>query len=217
MRLTFEIDDKGWTDFHEQVFNRNLAFALHKTINDVAFETMRGLKGEMNRYYRGGAVPGSKSAIQVDKSKSKRDLLALVYVAPDRAEHIMNTIEGGVVKPGAGAKTRIRPVKMRLTRQGNITNKLNPGKEGKIQKMLAKPKFFSGAPKGSPMDGKNSGIWERMGRGGRKGIRMVAHYKKQWRIKGFFPAYNIAEAHIRILFARQFKIQISRATKGRVG
>lgn len=214
--LSIEINDKRWTQFHEDLFNRNLAFATSVAINRTMYQTQQTLRTAMEKTYKGGAVPFTKSSVLYGKS-DKRNLYGMVFVNPngDR-DYIMDTMTGGEVKPARGKRTRIQPVRMRLTKQGNISNRYDSGSGGKVAQMLAKKKFFSGHPKGRAKTDDNAGVWERMGRKGRMSIRMVAHYKKSWKQKAVFPGFDIAEKKIQRVFGNEFVIAIKRATNGRI-
>jgi hypothetical protein len=213
--ISLKIDDSDWSEFHQDLYARNLDFATSLAINGTAYDTQQAVRKGMDIHYDGGPVSFTRSGILFTKS-SKRNLHAMVYINPNRGDFIKTTIEGGMVTPLRG-KTRVRPVKMRLTKQGNISNRYQAGQGGKVQRLLAKPKYFSGVPKGMPNTPNNQGVWERMGRGGKKALRMIAHYKRQWRQEGFFPAYAIADRTIRWRFVIRFRAAIKRATNGRIG
>lgn len=212
--FSITIDDSDWDKFTKDLFDHNLPFATSVAINQTIFQAQQIVRKSMDRYYEGGPVPFTRSGILFTKSH-KRDLHAMVYVNPNRGEYIANTIYGGVVKPARG-RTRVRPVRMRLTKQGNISNKYSGG-AGKVAKMLAKPKYFSGVPRGKAKTENNAGVWERMGRGGKQSLRMVAHYKRRWRQRPFFPADKIAERKIQQVIGQEFYKAIVRATNGRIG
>lgn len=214
LTLSIRIDDSGWDKFTEELFTSNLPFATSVAINRTIFQTQQAVRQGMEKHYEGGPVPFTRSGILYTKS-SKRSLHAMVYVNPNRGDFITTTIEGGTVKPARG-KTRVQPVRMRLTKQGNISNKYGGG-GGKVAKLLSnKQRYFSGIPKGRPRNEDYAGLWERYGRGGKK-LRMVAHYKRQWHKRGFFPAYQIAQRKIQFVFGAEFYKAIVRATGGRIG
>lgn len=214
--LSIRINGKRWTQFHEDLFNRNMPFALSMAINRTMYQTQQVLRTSMEKSYKGGAVPFTKSSVLYGKS-NKRNLVGMVFVNPqgDR-EYIMDTMTGGEVKPARGKKTRIQPVRMRLTKQGNISNRYDSGSGGKIAQLLASKKYFSGKPKGRPQTDDYAGVWERLGRKGKVSIRMVAKYKKSWRQKAVFPGFQIAEKKIMRTFGGEFEKAIKFATKGRI-
>lgn len=213
-QLSIKIDDSEWDNFTRDLVDSNLPFATSMAINRTAYHAQQAVRKGMDKFYEGGPTRFTRSGILFTKS-NKRSLHAMVYVNPNRGDYITTTMAGGVVEPGRGAKTRVQPVNMRLTKHGNIAGGRGPG--GKIPKLLKKPKYFSGAPKGKANNPDNQGIWERMGRKGKQSLRMVAHYKKRWRQRPFFPGYQIAERKIRTQFGPEFYKAIVKATKGRVG
>lgn len=218
LALVIEIDDKNWTDEVDALFERNLPFATSMAINRTVYRTQQVLRNQMDRYYQGGAIPFTKRSILYSKSH-KRSLSAMVYVNPDGdREYIMDTMTGSTVRPGRGKATRVQPVRLRLTKQGNISTRYEAGSGGKIAKLLSnKRKYFSGRPKGRPNSEDFAGVWERMGRGGKDNLRMIAHFKKSWRQKHIFPGFTIARMEIERAFGDEFQVAISKATKGRVG
>lgn len=213
--LSVKLDDSKWDRFTRDLVNSNIPFATSVAINRTAFQTQQAVRQGMEKHYEGGPTRFTKSGILFTKSH-KRRLNAMVYINPNRGDYIRITMAGGIVKPGDGARTRVQPVNMRLTKHGNITGRRGPS--GKIAKLLAKPKYFSGVPKGMPNDDDHEGVWQRMGRkGGRDSLRMVAHYKRQWRQRPFFPGFQIAQRKIMTTFGPEFYKAIVRATGGRVG
>lgn len=212
--ISIKLDDKDWDQFTRELVDQNIPFATSVAINRTAYHVQQAVRTGMDKHYEGGPTRFTKSGIRFTKS-NKRHLQSLVYVNPDRGDYIRTTMAGGIVKPGKGAQTRVRPVRMRLTKQGNISGGRGPG--GKIAKLINKPKYFSGVPAGKPNNEDYAGIWERMGRKGKQSLRMIASYKKQWRQRPVFPAFQIAERKIMTQLGPEFYKAIVKATRGRVG
>jgi hypothetical protein len=209
------IDDTDWTEFQKDLYERNINFAMLRAFHQTVVETRALLQRGAQAHFIGGAVRFTKSSIVYYKGRDKRNAYADVRINPNgNRDYIMDTIIGGEVVPIRG-EVRVRPVNMRLTREGNISNKM---RSGKIRKMLAqKDKYFSGTPKGRPKSDDLRGIWQRKGRGKNKKPRMIAHYKESWHQKPVFPAFDIAEAGIERSLGTHVARELHKATKGRIG
>lgn len=154
---------------------KQMPFALSVAINKTIAETRPFVQRLMDLQYEGGPVPFTKRALFYTKS-TKRDLRAALLVHRD-AEYIIVTAQGGIrTKTDPGKKAMISPVRdgkyrvpYKTTAQGNVPYKKAPNL------LKNKDKYFSGNPRGKAGE-KYAGIWMRVGKGGKKALKMVLKY-----------------------------------------
>lgn len=180
--MRVKVDTRDLRKIQRAGYDRQLPFALSRTLNRLAYLAQQEVRQKADKHIDRGANPWTKSGIRFRKS-SKRRLVADVYVADGR-EYIKTIVEGGDVLPEK--RVLVQPAQVRLNRYGNITR-------GKVRKMTAnKQKYFVGVPKGIPERQENEGVWQRMGRGGRKKIRQVVKFKDRRYQRAIFPADRLA-------------------------
>ena len=135
---------------------------------------------------------------------SKKKLEAFVYVEGGDKErkYMQFPIHGGTAK--AKRRALIHPTaNTKLNKYGNMPRNY-------AKKVLAKPKFFSGVPRG--MEGQdNAGIWQRYGGKKNPRIRMVAQWRKTRGYQAKFPFYEIAGKVVAGRANRVFNQQFERA------
>ena len=177
-----------------------IPFAASRAINKIVYETAFFVRKAANRGYHLGATRFTQSGFQYTKS-TKQLLNAVVYVRKDN-EYILNTTNGGVVKPKK--RTLVQPVQININKYGNITR-------GKVRKLASnKDKYFIGKPKGRPNNPRYAGLWERPK--DRKGSpRMLVSFKNQRYQKRFFPAQEIGAKYARRIFPKYFNKYLSEA------
>ena len=179
---------------------KQLPFATVKALTITARDAKRAVDAQLpkklDRPTPFTADP-KKGAIGISPaSKKRRPYQSAVFVKDKQWEYLRYAIEGGertpkhkaIVTPGSH---------MKLNRYGNMTK----NKVKTLRKNRAK--YFSGTPTGHP--GAPAGIWERMGRGGRKNIRLVVQYKKRITYKKRLPFRKIVESVVAHRWRRNFE------------
>jgi len=138
--------------------------AIVKTMNEVVYLGKREFEQIMEEQFEGGVVPFTKMGIRYKKARAE-DKSAFVYVAKNR-QYIIDAMDGVDVRPKkSGQRNILEPKKgLKRTKKGlNIPNQY-------VQKRkLQTDKFFIGHPKGLPKTDENYGLWERLGRKGKRG------------------------------------------------
>tara|TARA_R110000868_G_scaffold314641_1_gene575555 strand:+ start:271 stop:906 length:636 start_codon:yes stop_codon:yes gene_type:complete len=180
----------GFTELEKQ----QAPFAASVAMNKTVYETSQFLRSAANRAYQGGATRFSQSGFVYSKS-DKKNLVATVYIA-DRQSYLLNTIDGGVVKPVKRAL--VQPVEINKNKYGNIPR-------GKIRRLITnKKRYFSGTPRNWGVDSneKYAGVWERKNKNTQ--LVMLAKYKNQRHQTKFFPSREIAYKYAKQRFMKHF-------------
>ena len=194
MRISVEADFSKLQKNLTAIEKQDVPYVASLALNDLAFNTQRKvMPAAADRKFKGGATNYTKRGFVYEKA-NKRKLYVDLYIADAQKYYLEFMIAGGtrfpqkkyVLVPGQNA---------RLDKRGNF-------RKGQIQKILAdKQKYFQGTPKGQSE--KPNGIWERYGRGNKKGgqrIRLVALYADDATYRPIFPFGQIANS---VVFSRK--------------
>lgn len=199
--MRVEIDSRDLRKIERAGYGRQIPYALSRSINRLVYLAQQEVRSKADRHIDKGATPWTKSGIRYRNSR-KSNLVSEVYVADGR-EYLKKVVYGGEVRPEKSAL--VVPAKIRLNKYGNISR-------GKVRKLTAnKAKFFVGVPKGKADVPDNEGVWERMGRGGRKNLRQVVRFKERRYQRPIFPAPKIALKKASRLLRSTLKREMSRA------
>lgn len=177
-------------------FADQIPFATSLAMNRVIAGARTVTQRTMALSYDRGAVPFTTRAVYYRQAK-KRDLHAWIAHHPD-AEYIGVTARGGVRTLKPGRRAAVSPVPdgkhrsgLRLTSVGGnvpyrmasrLLGEAAPSFVGARQYGSTRKsgsgkrlKYFSGKPRGRT--GENyAGVWMRVGRGGKEGLKMVLKY-----------------------------------------
>ena len=179
---------------------RQAPFIAMKAINDTLFDARQDqVNRQMKLHIAGGPVPWTKKALRYDKAK-KNFLQGSLYFSGNRP-YLKTIMKGGVVKP---KKERlVAPVlgKIRLTKQGNLT-------QNKIKTLKNNPRYFVGLPKrtSTPAD---YGLYRIKGRKKSARLERVAYINLRQRRQR--PTYEADKLAVRYI-SRRIKRNIIRAT-----
>lgn len=195
----------------EQAGSRQIPFAFSRAINDTLFD----IRKELVRETYPSAFPTApnkafpRASLRIEKA-SKVDLQGSVY---DRFG--FNWVErqavGGEKLPKTSRTLAIPLYKNKKTGETNFRRTTRgPAKARRAGAVMKKPKrYFSGKPRGSKKGQVN--IWERVGRKGREGLRLVYVYEKHAPVKKAFTGYEDAQSIVRQEFNRNFKKRLNEA------
>lgn len=190
----------------DRIQRKQIPFAASRAINDTAFDMMREQKRQMPRYMD-RPTKWTINGVRVQKA-DKRNLTGGIYITQDRWKYLQFAIEGGIAKG-----LRNVPVNAPLNQYGAM-------RRNYLKRVLARPDYFSGVPKGHP--GAPAGVWQRAGRrgGARRGsfkgrasIRLMAMYINGAAYKRIYPYQKIGEDVARKVFPSYFKKAIQHALK----
>ena len=156
---------------------KQIPFAASLALNKVAYQANTAIKKQA-RYQLHNPTNWTIAGFLYDKS-NKRNLEVLLYAAGatsgrkgrlrDRNKYLIYQVEGGTRLPEGRAI--IVPTKhTNLNKHGNIPR-------ATLKKFQNRKKYFSGKPRGRNNES-NAGIYERVGRDGRKTIKKVASFVK---------------------------------------
>jgi hypothetical protein len=214
------MDTRRMHKFLDNHSKEQIPYATSQAINKMLFIGKKGTERDMDRIYDGGATRWSKQSIRYAKS-TKRLLFGFLYVADDKERaYIMKTIEGGQVIPKK--EVLIQPMNISTNRYGNIANQA-------VSKRYKDPKFFAGKPyRGnapnsarknikSPANDPKVGLWERIGRKGKRGgiarqnLIMRVQFKSGRLQRAFFPATKMAKTRFQKQWRKVFAQELVKA------
>jgi len=176
-----------------EMFAKDVPYFASRALNDVVFKAREKNTEKMINAID-NPTPFTKKGIRYKRS-SKKNLVSSVYVEKNREDYLKFLYQGGIKKPKSKALRGVTK-NTRTNKYGNITkNKVN------IQ-LANKKKFFNGIPNGARK--REAGIWERMGRGGRKSIRMVLAWDREWKYEKKLDFYRPVQKIVADDFQRLF-------------
>lgn len=212
------MDTRRMHKFLDEHSKNQIPFATAMAINRMLFEGKKGTARDMDKVYDGGATRWSKQAVQYIKA-SKQLPYGFLYVKEDRP-YIVTTMDGGPVTPTK--QVLIKPMNISINKYGNIT-------KGAVAKRYNNDKFFAGKPyRGNApnsaraavnvnADDPDVGLWERMGRKGKRGgiarqtIRMVVKFGNSRIQRSFFDARRMAKTRFQRNWRKVFGQELVKA------
>jgi|GEM_PF-3586906 len=175
------------------------------TVNELAFKISRQeMPKRADKVFTGGATGWTKRGFAYKKAKRGQSS-SKVFIRDSQAEYMKYQIDGGTRRPERVAIS-IPTHKTRKNKYGNVT----PGQWNKL--ITDKKKFFTGKPKGAKHP-TNGGIYQRLGKGGKKNYIMRAAYKDSATYKKKFKYFNYAKGYInnpRKGFERTFMVNLGK-------
>lgn len=172
MKLNISRNTKEVQRGLNDVARRQIPFATALAINDVLGDIKKNwekrLRKEIDR-----PTPFTLRAFAIRRA-SKRNLRGMVFAKRIQADYLRWLEEGGNRAPKRRAI--LVPVNQRLNKYGNMPR-------GAVRRTVAKPKTFSGKPKGGR---RPAGIWERVSGGNQ--LRLLVHYADRAR---YTPRLNL--------------------------
>jgi hypothetical protein len=164
---------------------RQIPFATSRAINDVAFDARKAESAATKRYFD-RPTPWIQKGFRVKKS-NKRNLMAKLFIPPDRWDRAMKLeVEGGV-----SGKSHAIPINARRNRYGGLSrtqikNQIN-----------AKGAFVK------EINGR-LGVWKMQGRGKNKRLRLQVMFDKGLTYAPRFPFGKATDKAVRLRFPRTF-------------
>lgn len=153
--------ERGLSDFARRQLPFATALALTRTARDIKANSEKRLRRRLDR-----PTPFTLRAFAVRRA-TKRRLAAEVFAKDRQAAYLSFAEDGGTRRP-KGEAIVVPAERTRRNRYGNMPR-------GAIGRALARGDTFSGDPAGP----RGGGIWKRVGRKGRGGLRLVADYAKR--------------------------------------
>lgn len=189
---------RGLDEANEKLITRAASDALTTTAFDIQKET----KNTMARVFD-KPNPFTLSAFNVSKASfKKRPIESEVFVndkqGRDRTPYLIFQIFGGVRGPGDYASTKIGPllpINVKLNKFGNFPQ----GPKRYLGGSRRRRREFAGIPRGHPQA--PFGIYKRLGKDGRAGLRLLAVFRDKARYaKDNIPFFDIADK----IFEKEF-------------
>ena len=184
---------KGMGDIKKQI-----PFAASKAINNTARKLWSEFPEEIERQIV-RPVQFTKRAMLYKKA-TKGNLTATVYAKDIQAEYLSRLEQGGERRPKR--KAIPIPVGQKRNVYGNMPRRAIRGM------MSNKAKYFSGVPKG-----RTPGIYQRTGRGGRGGLKLMVKWQDSARYGIKTDFYGFARKVVRANFDREMRSAIAHAVR----
>ena len=171
------------------VEKKALPKATQYTVNNLAFEIARKeMPKRADKVFDKGATAWTKRGFGYKKAKSGQSS-SRIFIRANQAKYLKYQIDGGTRTP-EGSIIAIPHHKTRKNKYGNLTR-------GQWAQLITnKDKFFTGVPKGAKTK-TDGGIYQRLGKGGKKNYIMRAAYKPAANYKKKFKYYGYAVGYIR--------------------
>ena len=162
--------------------------ATQYTVNELAFKIARKeMPRRADRVFDKGATNWTKRGFGYKKAKGGQTS-SKVFVRANQAKYMKYQIDGGTRTPD-GQVIAVPHHKTRKNKYGNLTR-------GQWAQLVSnKEKFFTGKPKGAKHK-TNGGIYQRLGKGGKKNYIMRAAYTPSAKYGKKFKYYNYALGYI---------------------
>ncbi|MBT8169885.1 hypothetical protein [Falsiruegeria litorea] len=174
---------------------RQIPFATSLAINSVLSDIKRNWEKQLVRKLD-RPTPFTKKAFAIRRA-TKRSLSGMIFAKAIQAEYLIFAEDGGTRQPEG--KAVLVPVGQRLNKYGNISR-------GGVGRALAKPKVFSGGPKGRPGA---RGVYQRIGKGRTSRLKLLVHYgdraKYSARLNLKTGAYKTAVARLPTAFLKAMR------------
>ena len=203
MNIQIDFDTTKLSSHLDDLKRKQLPFATKNALNSLTFGVQQTLRAGVDRWVEGGAVPFTKSGIQVHKA-SKRSLYAAIFF-PDNRPYMRTMVFGGTRRPLKSNKKLIVPgydksgkSAQRLNKRGNIP------RNTLAKKASNKALHFVGKPIGKKHKNRPVGLYRRYKRKAPKLI--IAMDEKQLTYKRIWPAneigINYVQKHHRHVFGK---------------
>ncbi len=147
---------------------KQVPFAMSLAINDVLTEIKRNWEKALRRRLD-NPTPFTMKAFAI-KRATKRNLRGVVFAKAIQAEYLSWQEDGGTRQPKRRAI--LVPVGQRVNKYGNMPR-------GAVGRALARPKVFSGKPKGRNAPG----IYQRSGTKKNPALKLLVSYERRARYK----------------------------------
>lgn len=190
--------------------SKQIPFATKNAVNDTLFDVRSHL---INRTFPAAfaSAPNKqfiKQALRVDKAKDKHAPTGSVH---DRFEYdwMERQARGGRKTPMTSRSLAVPHYGPGLKR-----TKRGPSQKRRPAELLKnRRKYFSGKPKGFPSAA--PGVWQRMGAGGRKKIRMVYAYTTSAKVRKEFKGYEDAAHVVKREFEGHMRKNLAKALRSK--
>ena len=177
---------------------KKIKFGMKNAINATLFDVKKA-EDKATIKFLDNPTPWVQRLTLVRKANTST-LRGAVYVPANKNDNLMRFHIHGGTQAAKGRSHTVPTKKTKLNRFGNLSK----GNQGKA--VLGKERFFSG----KPHKGYTPGIYRRMGRGGRQGLRLHSEYRPSLTYKRSFPFFKIAESTANRTFKRNAERSIRR-------
>lgn len=197
MRVRIPIDSKATRAYLSRVGKKQLPFATARALTWTARDVSKQLGAELDQYLD-RPTPFTRRAF-IGTRASKRKLQAYVKVKDIQAGYLKYAIKGGTRHP-RGKAIGVPTKNQRRNKYGNMPR-------GKIQKLLAYPRNFSGTIRGVP------GIWRRTGGKKNPGVKLLVAWEPSASYRRRYPFRRRVHHHARRLYAANFRKSFNQAMR----
>jgi len=175
-----------------KVQHKQIPFAASQTLNDLAIDSQKALKAQaVKKLDR--PTKQTLNAFKVKRS-SKNNLVSEVFIVDWAWKYLKYQIQGGIRR--ASNKQIGVPVNARLNKHGNIP--------GRRKGLVKKKKQFIATIKGI------SGVWERVGRGGKQ-LKLVVAFEDKVEYSKRFEFHKVVQGVVKNKFNKHFSKRLGAA------
>lgn len=200
----------GW------IFKKQIPFitkvTLGELVEDSMWETRKQLQSHLD-----SPTPWTIKSVQFEHDKDIKNLSSKVgfagqgfgqkrekaYDSPN--EYMNRLITGGTRRPKK-KQVGVPTPKEKFNKAGNV-------RRSAIRDYMGDDRFFSGVPKGRDADAK--GIYRRLGKGGKDGLRRLWSWKNTTYYKAIFPFARIVNNRVGKVLQKKFQVAFNKAMEPR--
>ena len=211
--LTVDLDDI--IDDLDNMVKRQVPFAAFLALKESVFKGSVDVKKALPYFIQGGPVPFTARGVQYKNPPNKRNLVASIFIPDDQWKYMRWIVDGGVKRWAKSRHGIGKPIyeNIRFNKYGNIPGRkrkeavwreiLNRGKKGTVavpmKGGLGKNEFIA------TING-TTGLWKRVGKGGRANIKLLVKFTHEGADygKGRFPFQKFAIKFVAKSFPRNF-------------
>ena len=174
----------------DDTVKRQVPYAAYLALNETVFKASMDVRNKVftAKYIEGGPVPFTKRGVQYRKAKSKRELIAWIFIPDNQWKYMQYVIEGGIKKWGRSRHGIGVPIyeNVRFNKYGNIPGRKR--KEALWREVLNRGGGRTAVPMRGQLPknqfiGKSAGgiigLWRRRGQGGRAKPELLVYFTRE--------------------------------------
>ena len=186
----------------DDIARKQMPFAVSRALNDTADELVKAETMEIKRKVDRPTPFTMRTWAMLRSNKAR--LQSVVYAKDIQAEYLSILNTGGTRSP-KGKAIPIPQHSSIINQYGNMPNKAIAKRYGN------KSKYFSGVPKGGKYS--TPGLYQRMGRGGRSAIRLVASWEDKATYHAMLAFDSLADRLVKQRFEQHLRKRIAEAVE----
>ena len=219
--VTLKIDLDDVIDEMSDLAKKQVPYAAFLALKETAYKVSVAVKKDLPYYIEGGPIGFTARGVRYINPKSKRDLMAAVYIPKDQWKYMRWVVQGGTKRWNRSEFGIGKPIyaNTRFNKYGNIPGRKR--KEGLWREILKRGKGTSAIPmKGNLQKGqfikdfgKGPALWKRLGKGGNDGgkIKLLMTFDREaYYGRPRFPFQKITVMHTHKMYGAFFNKHLKR-------